>query len=230
MCRLDVCHPGLINMLQAHCRNCLILLWALSPTALEHKNTEKQKVAGWGVASWEHTGLSSMSSFHASFIHFITSLDECEGVEEKPCYSETEKEEPHSIFSSPGPALPSACSLHAWITLLQGVWGCELPYEHTTSGDTRHTWFAMRDSWMWGKMRKHGGECIFLYYLYAYNWWQMSPTSDVNFSILISVYSIHIWALLLVCCSLRQICHLWFCAVYWQKKLTRCPVTFKTRH
>lgn len=77
-------------------------------------------------------------SFHASFIHFITSLDECEGVEEKPCYSETEKEEPHSIFSSPGPALPSACSLCAWITLLQGVWGCELPYEHTTSGDTQH--------------------------------------------------------------------------------------------
>lgn len=27
------------------------------------QNTEKQKVAGWGVASWEHTGLSSMSPF-----------------------------------------------------------------------------------------------------------------------------------------------------------------------
>lgn len=47
--------------------------------------------------------------FHASFIHFITSLDECEGVEEKPCHPETEREEPHSIFSSCGPALPSAC-------------------------------------------------------------------------------------------------------------------------
>ncbi|CAB1453144.1 unnamed protein product [Pleuronectes platessa] len=41
-------------------------------------------------------------SFHASFIHFITSLDECEGVEEKPCHPETEREEPYSIFSSRG--------------------------------------------------------------------------------------------------------------------------------
>lgn len=48
-------------------------------------------------------------SFHASFIHFITSLGEREGVEEKPCHPETEREEPHSIFSSPGPALPSVC-------------------------------------------------------------------------------------------------------------------------
>lgn len=47
-------------------------------------------------------------SFHASFIHFITSLDQCEGVEEKPCYTETEREEPQSIFSSHGSALASA--------------------------------------------------------------------------------------------------------------------------
>lgn len=62
-------------------------------------------------------------SFHASFIHFITSLDECEGVEEKPCHPETEGEELYSIFSSPGPVLPSAWTLYAWITLLQGRGG-----------------------------------------------------------------------------------------------------------
>ena len=46
-----------------------------------------------GAASWEQAGLGSMSlSFHASFIHFITSLEKCEGVEKKPCHPETERE------------------------------------------------------------------------------------------------------------------------------------------
>lgn len=73
------------------------------------QNTEKEKgcVVGSGILGthWPQQHVS----FHASFIHFITSLDECEGVEEKPCHPETEKEEPYSIFSSAGSAPPSAC-------------------------------------------------------------------------------------------------------------------------
>lgn len=76
-------------------------------------------------------------SFHASFIHFITSLDECEGVEEKPCHPETEKEEPYSIFSSAGSPL---CLLAACM-VDTALWGCKVSLEHMSSGDTQHTCF-----------------------------------------------------------------------------------------
>lgn len=126
-------------------------------------------------------------SFHASFIHFITSLDQCEGVEEKPCYTETEREEPHSIFSSHGSALASAWSLHARITRLRGK--CELSYERATSGDRRRTWFGVRDSWACGKTGRRHGECILCYTPFASNERKISPS--------------HRWVPLLVCCSMR---------------------------
>lgn len=66
------------------------------------QNTTKLKGCGVGSGAlgaywpWQH------DCFHASFIHFITSLEECEGVGEKPCHPETEQQEPYSTFSSPG--------------------------------------------------------------------------------------------------------------------------------
>lgn len=111
-------------MLQTRCRNCLIL-WSPFSDCSQAQKCRAAKGCGLGSgilgAHWPQQHVC----FHASFIHFITSLDECDGVEEKPCYPATEREEPHSIFSSSGPAFLSACSLQTWITLLQGVcvWG-----------------------------------------------------------------------------------------------------------
>lgn len=77
------------------------------PNCPRPQNAKKQKVAWWGVTSWEgDTGLSSMSSLHASFIHFITSLDECDGLDQKTCHPETERQKLHSIISSLGSACP----------------------------------------------------------------------------------------------------------------------------
>lgn len=65
------------------------------------QNTERRKGcrAGSGIMGthWPQQHVC----FHASFIHFITSLEECEGAEEKACHQETEGEE-RTPSSSPG--------------------------------------------------------------------------------------------------------------------------------
>lgn len=131
-------YATLINMLQTHCRNCLILWSPFSDCSKAQKcRAAKGCWLGSGILGthWPQQHVC----FHASFIHFITSLDECDGVEEKPCYPETEREEPHSIFSSPGPAFLSACSRHTWITLLQGVQGvCAAIWAHYISWHAAH--------------------------------------------------------------------------------------------
>lgn len=123
ICRLHACHPGLINMLQTHCKNCLILLWAFSPTVFNRKKYRDAKGCGLGSGIMGTHWPRQHVSFHASFIHFITSLDECEGVEGKPCHPETEREELYSIFPSPGPALLSACSAACLDNIVPGEWG-----------------------------------------------------------------------------------------------------------
>lgn len=89
------------------------------------EHTERQKVPGSGLGGRREGGCEwhlgnarwplQHVSFHASFIHFITSLGRCEGVEKKPCYTETEWEGPHSIFSSPGAAIAPG-----WIATCMG--------------------------------------------------------------------------------------------------------------
>lgn len=119
-------------------------------------HTERQKVAGLEVreGGWEwHLGNARWPlqhvSFHASFIHFITSLGRCEGVEKKPCYTETEWEGPHSIFSSPGAAFASAGSPLAWVKSAAVNGGrVEVPCECTVAADGKRTWPRMRDRWV----------------------------------------------------------------------------------
>lgn len=88
---------------------------SFSSERLQAQSTEGGKGCGTGSSILGTHWPQQHVSFHASFIHFITSLEECEGVEEKPRHPET-GEGPYSIFSSPGPA----CSLHARLTLLCG--------------------------------------------------------------------------------------------------------------
>lgn len=118
-----------------------------------------------GEGGWEwHLGNARWPlqhvSFHASFIHFITSLGRCEGVEKKPCYTETEWVGPHSISSSPGAAIASAGSPLAWVKSAAGNSGrVEVPCEcAAAAADGQRTWLRMGDRWVRGANngRRHG--------------------------------------------------------------------------
>lgn len=97
-------------------------------------------------------------SFHASFIHFITSLDECEGVGEKPCHPETEREDPHSVFSPLGPALPLRL-LGECVANVAPAASCHVSPLHQATHGTRADWETM-----W--------ECINYntFFIYLYTW------------------------------------------------------------
>lgn len=161
----------MLNMLQTHCRNCLILpLPAFPPTVpvcVKMPSGRRLRVQGVGGreggCEW-HLGNARWPlqhvSFHASFIHFITSLGRCEGVEKKPCYTETEWEGPHSISSSPGAAIASAGSPLAWLKSAAGNSGrVEVPCEcAAAAADGQRTWPCMGDRWVRGANngRRHG--------------------------------------------------------------------------
>lgn len=166
-------YATLINMLQTHCRNCLIL-WSPFSDCSQAQKCRAAKGCGLGSGILGTHWPQQHVCFHASFIHFITSLDECDGVEEKPCYLETEREEPHSIFSSPGPAFLSACSLHTWITLLQGLWGvCAAIWAHYISRHAAH--MVCHEKFLdVRKNEKARRVAYFLHYLYADNCIQMA--------------------------------------------------------
>lgn len=81
VCRLYACHPGLINVLQTHCRNCLTLPWAFSPTVLVHKILRSKRL--WGV-EW-HLGNTLappaclLSCLIHSLYHLIRRMWRCGG-------------------------------------------------------------------------------------------------------------------------------------------------------
>ncbi len=79
ICRLHACHPGLINMLQTHCKNCLILLWAFSLTVFHHKNTEMQKVVGWHLGNTLASAACLLSCLIHSLYHLIRRMWRCGG-------------------------------------------------------------------------------------------------------------------------------------------------------
>jgi len=113
------------------------------------------------------------SSFHASFIHFITSLEECEGVEQKPCHPETEREEPHSIFSSPGSACPLSLQAACMENIAPGGGGLQAAiWAHFIEWRT-HKWFdrwgfeIVRDKWETSVKIHNSCYCNALFFSYV---------------------------------------------------------------
>lgn len=99
---------------------------------------------GWrGIRRGEwHLGIARRPlqhvSFHASFIHFITSLGRCKGVEKKPCFTEAGWEGPHSTSSSPDAAIASAGSAPARVESAAGnSGGVEVSVPRQLTGSTR---------------------------------------------------------------------------------------------
>lgn len=180
------------------------------------EHTERQKVAGSGGSGeggWEwHLGNARWPlqhvSFHASFIHFITSLGRCEGVEKKPCYTETEREGPHSIFSSPGAATATAGSPLAWVKSAAVNGGrVKVLCECTVAADGQRTWPRMKDRWVRKGAGRRNGRCIFLFTRF------LSPLVETVVS---AASSASLWGLCSAFGALNVICdiaiQLSFCA------------------